>query len=109
MEAEAASRQPERSGGQEGKSGRKVGRTGTRSDVMHYTGAKSDREETSMRTIMLALTAAFVVTGSMAVITTARAQDSKTIIKHDDGDKTVVKKKDDLSGNKKVIIHKHDE
>lgn len=62
-----------------------------------------------MRAIMLAMTAAFIFTGGMAVVTTARAQDTKTIIKHDDGDKTVIKKKDDMSGTKKVIIHKHDE
>jgi hypothetical protein len=62
-----------------------------------------------MRSIMLALTAAFIFTGTMAGITAVRADDSKTVIKHDDGDKTVIKKHDDMDGNKKVIIKKHDE
>lgn len=62
-----------------------------------------------MRAIMIGLTAVFVFTGAMAAVTAVEAQDSKTVIKHDDGDKTIVKKNDDLSGNKKVIIHKHDE
>jgi len=61
-----------------------------------------------MRSIMLALTAAFIFSGAMATITTARA-DSTTIIKHGDGDKTVVKKYNDDDADKKVIIKKHDE
>ena len=63
-----------------------------------------------MRAITLAMTAIFILSGAMTVATTVRAQeDSKTVIKHDDGDKTVIKKKDDMSGEKKVIIHKHDD
>jgi hypothetical protein len=60
-----------------------------------------------MRSIMLALTAAFIFTGTMATITTARA-DSTTVIRHGDGDKTVVKKHD-TDADKKVIIKKHEE
>jgi hypothetical protein len=62
-----------------------------------------------MRSIMLALTAAFILTGTMASITTVRADESTTVIKHDDGDKTVVKKYNDDDADKKVIIKKHDE
>jgi hypothetical protein len=59
--------------------------------------------------MMLAITAVFVLSGALAATTPLRAEDSTTVIKHDDGDKTVVKKKDDLTGEKKVIIHKHDD
>jgi hypothetical protein len=63
-----------------------------------------------MRAITLVMTAMFILSGAMTVATTVQAQeDSKTVIKHDDGDKTVIKKKDDMSGEKKVIIHKHDD
>ncbi len=62
-----------------------------------------------MRSIMLAMTAAFIFTGTMAGITAVRAEDSTTVIKHDDGDKTVVKKYNDDDGDKKVIIKKHDD
>lgn len=61
-----------------------------------------------MRSIMLALTAAFVLAGAMAGITTARA-DSTTIVRHGDGDKTVVKKFNDNDADKKVIIKKHED
>lgn len=61
-----------------------------------------------MRAIMLAMTAVFILSGAMTVVTTVQAQDeSKTVIKHDNGDKTVIKKKDDMDGDKKVIVHKH--
>jgi hypothetical protein len=62
-----------------------------------------------MRSIMLALTATFIFTGTMAGITAVRAEDSTTVIKHDDGDKTVVKKYHDDDADKKVIIKKHDD
>ncbi|HEX3937962.1 MAG TPA: hypothetical protein VHX43_10700 [Xanthobacteraceae bacterium] len=63
-----------------------------------------------MRSIMLALTATFIFTGVMAGITTVRADETTTVIKHDDGgDKTVVKKYNDDTGDKKVIIKKNDE
>ena len=39
------------------------------------------------------MTAVFIFGGAMTVATTSRAQDSKTVIKHDDGDKTVIKKR----------------
>lgn len=62
-----------------------------------------------MRAIMLALAATFIFSGTMAGITTVRAQDLTTIIKHDDGDKTVIKKYNDDDTDKKVIIKKHDD
>jgi hypothetical protein len=63
-----------------------------------------------MRSIMLALTATFIFTGVMAGITTVRADETTTVIKHDDGgDKTVVKKYNADTGDKKVIIKKNDE
>ena len=62
-----------------------------------------------MRSIMLALTAAFILSGTMAGITTVRADDSTTVIKHDNGDKTVVKKYNDDDADKKVIIKKHED
>jgi hypothetical protein len=62
-----------------------------------------------MRSIMLAMTATFIFTGVMAGITTVRADETTTVIKHDDGDKTVVKKQNDDDGDKKVIIKKNDE
>jgi len=62
-----------------------------------------------MRTIMMAMAAVFVFSGVMATATVVRAEDSTTIIKHDNGDKTVIHKKtDDMTGDKKVIIHKDD-
>jgi hypothetical protein len=67
------------------------------------------REELSLRAIMLALAATFIFSGTMAGITTVRAQDSTTVIKHDDGDKTVIKKYNDDDADKKVIIKKHDD
>jgi hypothetical protein len=63
----------------------------------------------SMRAIMLALAATFIFSGTMAGITTVRAQDSTTVIKHDDGEKTVIKKYNDDDADKKVIIKKHDD
>ena len=62
-----------------------------------------------MRAIMLAMTAAFIVTGITAGITTVQAQDSTTIVKHGDGDKTVIKKYNDDDADKKVIIKKHED
>ena len=62
-----------------------------------------------MRSIMLALTAAFIFSGTMAGITTVRADEATTVIKHDDGDKTVVKKYNDDDADKKVIIKKHED
>ena len=62
-----------------------------------------------MRAIMLAMTAAFILSGTMAGITTVQAEDSTTVIKHDDGDKTVVKKYNDDDADKKVIIKKHED
>ena len=63
-----------------------------------------------MRSIMLALTASFIFTGAMAAVTTVRADETTTVIKHDDGgDKTVVKKYNDDTGDKKVIIKKNDD
>ncbi|HUI14278.1 MAG TPA: hypothetical protein VL048_12505 [Xanthobacteraceae bacterium] len=59
-----------------------------------------------MRSIMLAMTAMFIFTGAMATITTAQA-DSTTIVKHGDGDKTVIKKYNNDDADKKVIIKKH--
>ncbi len=61
-----------------------------------------------MRSIMLAMTAAFIFTGTMATITTVQA-DETTVIRHDDGDKTVVKKYNDDDADKKVIIKKHED
>ncbi|MGC1780543.1 MAG: hypothetical protein WBB34_21620 [Xanthobacteraceae bacterium] len=62
-----------------------------------------------MRSIMLAMTAAFIFTGAMATVTTVRADETTTVVKHDDGDKTVIKKQNDDTGDKTVIIKKHDE
>ena len=64
-----------------------------------------------MRSIMLALTAAFLFTGAIATLTTVTAAraDSTKIIKHDDGDKTVIKKNDNDDADKKLIIKKHEE
>ena len=62
-----------------------------------------------MRSIMLALTATFIFTGVMAGITTVRADETTTVIKHGDGDKTVVKKSNDDAADKKVIIKKHED
>jgi hypothetical protein len=69
--------------------------------------AKIFQRETAMRPIMFAMSAAFILSGAMAVFTTAQAEDNTTIIRHDDGNKTVIKKKED-DGEKKVIIHKND-
>jgi len=74
----------------------------------HYVRVRHIQKEQPMRVIMFAMAAAFVFSGAMAVTTTVRAEDSKTIIRHDDGDKTVIKKKDDMTGEKKIIIHRTD-
>ena len=62
-----------------------------------------------MRSITLAMMAAFIFTGAMASITTVRADDATTVIRHDDGDKTVVKKYNNDDADKKVIIKKHED
>jgi hypothetical protein len=80
------------------------GRGGIRENATPYR-----EREPSMRSIMLALAATFIFSGTMAGITTVRAQDSTTVIKHDDGDKTVIKKYNDDDADKKVIIKKHDD
>ena len=46
--------------------------------------------------------------GKLSLCLDPRSEDSKTIIRHDDGDKTVIKKKDDMTGEKKIIIHRTD-
>jgi Ni/Co efflux regulator RcnB len=77
---------------------------------------KTDKGEPSMRKLILATVAAVIVTAPMTA--TVRAEDT-TIIKKDDntGDKTVVKKRDELNvlpvphvEEKKTIIKKeHDD
>jgi hypothetical protein len=83
---------------------------GTAAGSPHYReGPIRPERNFSMRAIMLALAATFIFSGTMAGITTVRAQDSTTVIKHDDGDKTVIKKYNDDDADKKVIIKKHDD
>jgi hypothetical protein len=60
-----------------------------------------------MRAIMLAITAAFIISVPMAAA--VKAEDTTTVIKKDvDGDrsKTVIKKKEEPREDKKVIIRK---
>jgi hypothetical protein len=59
-----------------------------------------------MRAIMLAITAAFIMSVPMAAA--VKAEDTTIIKKDVDGDrsKTVIKKKEEPREDKKVIIHK---
>ena len=59
-----------------------------------------------MRAIMLAITAAFIMSVPMAAA--VKAEDTTVIKKDVDGDrsKTVIKKKEEPREEKKVIIHK---
>jgi hypothetical protein len=59
-----------------------------------------------MRAIMLAITAAFIISVPMAAA--VKAEDTTVIKKDVDGDrsKTVIKKKEEPREDKKVIIHK---
>jgi hypothetical protein len=61
-----------------------------------------------MRAIMLAITAAFIVSVPMAAA--VKAEDTTVIKKDFDGDrsKTIIKKKEEPRVDKKVIIHKED-
>ena len=59
-----------------------------------------------MRAIMLAITAAFIISVPMAAA--VKAEETTVIKKDVDGDrsKTVIKKKEEPREDKKVIIHK---
>ena len=61
-----------------------------------------------MRVIMLAITAAFIVSVPMAAA--VKAEDTTVIKKDVDGDrsKTIIKKEEPRDVEKKVIIHKED-
>jgi hypothetical protein len=69
------------------------------------------RGEMPMRKLILAAAAAAIITAPMATV--VRAEDTTIIKKHDDGDKTVIKKKDEVNvlpvphvEEKKTIIRK---